>query len=108
MDKLWIDPYEYRKELANAVKYLAAARMNVSVYNHQLCVLDGSIHRYSKQSISDWKNEYIDECGGCSRRNQCGGFFASSKLARSSHISPFSDTAYNPNAMRQPGRLDEL
>jgi MoaA/NifB/PqqE/SkfB family radical SAM enzyme len=43
MDKLWIDPYEYRKELGDAVKYLAAARMNVSVYNHQLCVLDGSI-----------------------------------------------------------------
>ncbi|MEK1925056.1 MAG: hypothetical protein AAAB11_06365 [Rhizobium giardinii] len=65
--------------------------MNVSVYNHQLCVLDKSIHRYAKQSISDWKNEYVDECDTCSRRESCGGFFASSKLARSSYITPFKD-----------------
>ncbi|RWP68178.1 His-Xaa-Ser system radical SAM maturase HxsC [Mesorhizobium sp.] len=89
MDKLWMDPYDYRSELRAAVQYLAAARINVSVYNHQLCLLDGSIHKYAKRSISDWKNEYVDECTGCSRRSECGGFFSSSNLARSSHISPF-------------------
>ncbi|BCH20140.1 His-Xaa-Ser system radical SAM maturase HxsC [Mesorhizobium sp. L-2-11] len=89
MDSLWIDPYDYRSELRNAVRYLAAARMNVSVYNHQLCVLDGSIHALAKQSISDWKNEYVAECEGCTKKDECGGFFASSKIARSAHISPF-------------------
>nr|WP_278116322.1 His-Xaa-Ser system radical SAM maturase HxsC [Mesorhizobium sp. WSM4875]WIE94743.1 His-Xaa-Ser system radical SAM maturase HxsC [Mesorhizobium sp. WSM4875] len=89
MDKLWMDPYDYRNELRAAVQYLAAARINVSVYNHQLCLLDGSIRQYAKRSISDWKNEYVDECNGCSLRNQCGGFFSSSNLARSSHIVAF-------------------
>ncbi|RUW85009.1 His-Xaa-Ser system radical SAM maturase HxsC [Mesorhizobium sp. M1E.F.Ca.ET.063.01.1.1] len=89
MDKLWMDPYDYRNELRAAVQYLAAARINVSVYNHQLCILDGSIHRFAKRSISDWKNEYVEECKSCLLRNDCGGFFASSKLSRSSHIVPF-------------------
>ncbi|TIM15504.1 MAG: His-Xaa-Ser system radical SAM maturase HxsC [Mesorhizobium sp.] len=89
MDQLWMDPYDYRSELRSAVQYLAAARINVSVYNHQLCLLDGSIHKYAKRSISDWKNEYADECTSCTRRNECGGFFSSSNLARSSHISAF-------------------
>lgn len=89
MDKLWMDPYDYRNELRAAVQYLAAARINVSVYNHQLCLLDGSIHRFAKRSISDWKNEYVDECKNCSKRGQCGGFFSSSNLARSSHIAAY-------------------
>ncbi|WP_376704473.1 His-Xaa-Ser system radical SAM maturase HxsC [Mesorhizobium sp. ISC25] len=89
MDKLWIDPFEYREELRSAVQFLAAAKMNVSVYNHQLCVIDPSIHRYARQSISDWKNEYLDECSNCSRRGECGGFFSSSKLAHSAHIAAF-------------------
>ncbi|MER9964088.1 His-Xaa-Ser system radical SAM maturase HxsC [Mesorhizobium sp. M0045] len=89
MDKLWIDPFEYREELRSAVQFLAAAKMNVSVYNHQLCVIDPSIHRYARQSISDWKNEYLDECSNCSRRDECGGFFSSSKLAHSAHIAAF-------------------
>jgi His-Xaa-Ser system radical SAM maturase HxsC len=89
MDKLWMDPYDYRSELRAAVQYLAAARINVSVYNHQLCLLDRSLHGYAKQSISDWKNEYVDECNSCSKRGQCGGFFSSSSLARSSHIAAF-------------------
>ncbi|ESZ67948.1 MULTISPECIES: His-Xaa-Ser system radical SAM maturase HxsC [unclassified Mesorhizobium] len=89
MDKLWMDPYDYRSELRAAVQYLAAARINVSVYNHQLCLLDGSIHKYAKRSISDWKNAYLNECTSCSKRAECGGFFSSSHLARSSHISAF-------------------
>ncbi|CDX57743.1 His-Xaa-Ser system radical SAM maturase HsxC [Mesorhizobium plurifarium] len=89
MDKIWIDPIEYRQELRSAVQFLASAKMNVSVYNHQLCVIDPSIHRFAKKSISDWKNEYLEECGNCSRRDQCGGFFSSSKLARSEHIAAF-------------------
>jgi hypothetical protein len=45
-----------------------------------------------RKSISDWKNEYIEECGSCARRSECGGFFSSSVLyRRSKHIAPFKD-----------------
>ena len=38
-DELWIDPIDYRSELANAVDLLVSARINVSVYNLQRCIL---------------------------------------------------------------------
>lgn len=88
MDKLWIDPYDYREQLRSAVQFLASARMTVSVYNHQLCVIDPSIRRYARRAISDWKNEYLDECSECACREECGGFFSSSTRARSAHIAP--------------------
>lgn len=89
LDELWIDPKDYQTQLREAVEILAMARMNVSIYNHQLCVLDQSMHRFSRKSISDWKNEYMEECKECVRQNDCGGFFSSAKLRYSKHIKPF-------------------
>jgi radical SAM protein with 4Fe4S-binding SPASM domain len=60
--------------------------MRVSVYSHPLCVLPEDIRRFSVKSISDWKNEYFEECKGCSAVEACGGFFSSHSLRRSAHI----------------------
>lgn len=89
-DDLWIDPYDYRGQLAKAAEILAGSRMNVSIYNHQLCLLDRSLWKYARRSISDWKNEYMPECEGCTVRNECGGFFSSAKLRYSDHIRPIA------------------
>jgi len=89
-DKLWVDPYDYQQELDNAVSFLAATGMNVSIYNHQLCIVPRSLWRFCRQSISDWKNDYLPECATCSVRDRCGGFFSSSlRRRRSVHIRPF-------------------
>ncbi len=85
---LWIDPVEYQPQLVDAVKILAANRMAVAVYNHQLCITDRSIWRYAKRTISDWKNEYMPECQDCAVRSKCGGFFSSAKFRYSEHIRP--------------------
>jgi His-Xaa-Ser system radical SAM maturase HxsC len=87
LDKLWIDPYDYQSELRRAVLDLAARRMHVSIYNHQLCTLDRALWPFARKSISDWKNKYMAECDGCAVRQQCGGFFASAQLRYSDHIS---------------------
>ncbi len=79
-DTLWIDPYDYQAELLSAVETLDNARVKVKIYNHQLCVLDKSLWPYAYKSISDWKNEYMDECNRCDILDQCGGFFSSAKL----------------------------
>ena len=91
LEKLWIDPKDYQPQLREAVAILDSAKMRVSIYNHQLCVLDEALHRFSRKSISDWKNEYMPECNGCTRKNECGGFFSSAKARYSSHITPFCD-----------------
>ncbi|XYI02570.1 His-Xaa-Ser system radical SAM maturase HxsC [Sorangium sp. So ce1128] len=86
IDALWIDPIDYQGLLREAAMTLDRAGMAVSIYNHQLCTLDVSLHRFAQKSISDWKNVYIDACEGCHRKEACGGFFASAILKRSRGI----------------------
>ena len=85
---LWIDPIDYQSELADAVDLLVSAKLNVSVYNLQRCVLDRSVWPYSVQSISDWKNGYIDDCYRCIEKDRCSGFFTSGRPRRSRGINP--------------------
>jgi len=56
-----------------------------------LCLLDRSLWGFSVKSISDWKNRYVDECKRCSVKEQCGGFFATSKDIISQNIKAIID-----------------
>ena len=89
IDKLWIDPFEYQIELTESVEYLAEKGMHVSIYNTPLCVLPEQVWSYARKSISDWKNDYLPECGSCKMFNDCGGFFKWNIKKRSEHIKPF-------------------
>ncbi|AZE85830.1 His-Xaa-Ser system radical SAM maturase HxsC [Pseudomonas orientalis] len=90
LDELWIDPFEYKDTLSESVGILAKYGMNISVYNHQLCLVNPDIQPYYRKSISDWKNEYAHECQSCTRQRECGGFFASGvKFGYSKHLIPF-------------------
>lgn len=86
LNSLWIDPVDYQSELLEAVNILDRFGMNVSIYNHQLCLLDKKLWQFARKSISDWKNEYMPECNGCSMKSECGGFFSSAQFKYSSHI----------------------
>ena len=76
---LSIDPMDYQAELAEAVEWLITAGVNVSVYNLPRCVLDRSVWPFAVQSISDWKNGFVEECEMCSERQQCSGLFTSGR-----------------------------
>jgi His-Xaa-Ser system radical SAM maturase HxsC len=91
LDALWIDPFDYRAELATAALLLERSGMRVSIYNHQLCTIDPRVWHLARKSISDWKNEYIDACDGCLERSACGGFFASGRSRYSAHIAAIVD-----------------
>jgi His-Xaa-Ser system radical SAM maturase HxsC len=84
---LWIDPMDYRDALAEAVDYLVAAGVNVSVYNLPKCVLSRSVWPYAVQSISDWKNGFVTECDGCDEKVSCSGFFTTGRPRFSRGIS---------------------
>lgn len=89
LDSLWIDPFEYKNILSEAVNILSSYGLTTSVYNHQLCTVNEDILPFYRKSISDWKNEFSPECEGCKRTHECGGFFSSSLLYRySDHIRP--------------------
>lgn len=85
---LWIDPAKYRAHLASAVQQLSDYGMTVSIYNLPYCLLDDSIWNYAKQSISDWKNEYLPGCQLCDLKSECCGFFVSDGLRQSVDVAP--------------------
>jgi His-Xaa-Ser system radical SAM maturase HxsC len=97
LDALWIDPTEYRNELREAVEILDSYGMHVSIYNHQLCLLDRQLWPFTVKSISDWKNEYFEECGKCAVRRECGGFFASAKFKKSDNIKAITEHIPTPD-----------
>lgn len=90
MNTLWIDPHDYQDQLEEAVEFLSIRGMNVSIYNHQLCVLRKSLWKFARKSISDWKNIYLDECSSCKVKDECGGFFKWATKLHSSHIRAFA------------------
>jgi His-Xaa-Ser system radical SAM maturase HxsC len=86
IDALWIDPADYQKELVEAALIFDRNSMKVSIYNHQLCLLDPQLWRFNARSISDWKNEYMPECEPCTKKAECGGFFSSAYFRYSEKI----------------------
>jgi His-Xaa-Ser system radical SAM maturase HxsC len=90
IEKLWIDPHEYRDTLSAATLLLKSYGINVSIYNHQRCLINDDVVFANRKSISDWKNEYVPECNGCLKVAECGGFFTSGMLFKySDHITPY-------------------
>jgi len=86
IDKLWIDPVDYMVQLGDAVNYLSSKDMNVSIYNSQLCLMPEELWSFSRKSISDWKNIYLDDCKKCSVLEACGGLFASGQKKHSDYL----------------------
>lgn len=92
LDKLWIDPSEYRNELSEAVRILSNRGIPVSIYNQPLCLVNEDVYPFYVKSISDWKNEFAAECAPCVRKTQCGGFFSSGiRYGYSKSVQPFFD-----------------
>jgi len=60
--------------------------MTVSIYNLQLCLLPKSLWSFARRSISDYKNEYVEVCEGCSVRDHCAGMFTSQLARYSEHL----------------------
>jgi len=85
-EDLWIDPVDYMDSLSQSIRYLYLRRMNVSIYNLQLCLLPQSLWSFARKSISDFKNEYLEVCSLCSVREYCCGLFLSQVNRHSKHI----------------------
>ena len=83
---LWIDPVDYQDPLARGIDALSAAGVRVSVYNLPRCVLRRSVWPYAVQSISDWKNGYVEACALCTEKSRCSGLFTSGRPRQSRGI----------------------
>jgi len=77
-ESVWVEPVNYASFLQEAVKNIAYRDIPVSIYNLPYCLLPNDIWIYSRQSISDWKQKYIDACEICTKKQECAGFFTTS------------------------------
>jgi His-Xaa-Ser system radical SAM maturase HxsC len=75
LERLWVDPYEYRQVLAAAVRYLARRLVPALIYNHQLCLLPEEVWPFSRRAITTWKQLYLPLCQDCRVQERCGGLF---------------------------------
>lgn len=96
-NSVWIDPTDYAEDLRMAVKELCRRAVPVSVYNIPLCLLDPRLWPFARQSISNWKNDYLPSCGTCQVRDKCCGVFTTSGL-HSSRIKAIEDNTSYPVA----------
>lgn len=90
-DAVFIDPWDYKDVLSEAVKRLKLYGIDVRIFNLPLCVVNTDTQPYCAQSISDFKNSWHPDCEACSQRQSCCGFFSSSteKFFLTRHIQPF-------------------
>lgn len=85
---LWVDPVDIQDALVETVQELDSRGIKVSLFNMQLCVLPKALWKFARQSISDWKNEFLPVCESCAERNRCAGFFALATARPSRAIRP--------------------
>src|SRR5262249_20719136 len=71
-------------------------------------VLDRRLWSFSRKSISDWKNIYLEKCNGCSVRDDCGGFFQSAAKKHSAHIRPILGYSQRGDTLSPVNRLNDL
>lgn len=89
-ERLEPDPDVARRSLAEAVGYLDCHGVPVSIYNFPHCELDTATWPFARQSISDWKNEYAEDCDSCAARARCCGFFSWNLAGRCRPVRPIS------------------
>lgn len=87
INSIYIDPFDYKDELRKATLALYKRGLHVSVYNTPLCLCHEDVREFARQSISSWKNIFVDNCSICRGMDECCGFFSTSSV-QSSHVLP--------------------
>jgi His-Xaa-Ser system radical SAM maturase HxsC len=89
-ESLWVAPEQLIPKVDEAISILRRANIRTMVYNLPLCILGEKSQQHAVKSISDWKNEYLDECSECVKKSECCGFFFSTKHHYKNIIKPFT------------------
>jgi len=92
IEAIYVDPYDYKEQLRKAVLALHRRGLHVSIYNTPLCICHEDVRRFSRASISAWKNIWADTCAICLAKETCCGFFSTSVMPISTHITPIRET----------------
>ena len=86
---LWIPIRECFLYIERGLCYLLDNEIDFRFYNFPLCVLPVQYWATARKSISKEKICYLDKCDACTMKNECGGFFKSSRRYLESEIKAY-------------------
>lgn len=78
-DAVWVDFADFKYYLEEACMKLLTKGIRAYIYNMPLCYIDKKFWSITKKSITDYKVRYDDSCRNCKVKEDCGGFFFSTK-----------------------------
>ena len=85
IDALWIDPFDYQRDLYEAASILDDSGLrNIHLQSPTLHARPA--HMAACNQVDQRLEERV--CSGCAVQEQCGGFFATGRLRQSQHIHP--------------------
>ena len=104
LEALWVDPADYQVAAPSRRSgHLLRHGMHASIYNHQLCVLDRELWPIARKSISDWKNEYLEECDRVRRPRRLRGLLRLVIAAKAFGAHPIrSSSGDDSRSIRRP------
>ena len=73
--KIFFDNSQNFTNIEKSLSIASAHNINVALYNFPHCTVPGDYRKFSKKSISDWKNKFLEECNKCDKQHICSGFF---------------------------------
>ena len=71
----FVDTSSFFDWVSDAILIAKACGINVQLYNFPTCTVPPQHRKECVNSISDWKQKYIDECKNCIAKETCCGFF---------------------------------
>ncbi|ANN60699.1 His-Xaa-Ser system radical SAM maturase HxsC [Mesorhizobium loti] len=72
---LFYDSSEGFDVVGHSIDLVRSRGIDAWLYNFPLCTVPEPYRHLAPATISDWKRAYREECGGCSLKSRCGGFF---------------------------------
>ena len=87
---IWIDYNSAFSACEVAIDLLVSSGIDVGIYNFPLCSVPHKYIGLYRKSISAYKVGYGEICSECSRKNLCGGVFASSLKYAVPEMKPFT------------------
>jgi len=73
--RLFFDHSVFPQPIVNALEISALQDFRCHLYNVPRCTIPAPYRHFCVDSISDWKKKYLPECGRCTERDLCPGFF---------------------------------
>lgn len=88
-ERVWIPFDKLMPWVLKATDILLSKGVSVQLFNFPLCYIPERYEALYRKSITPSKVEYMEDCEKCTRKNECGGFFRSTKVMSGIVVYPY-------------------